>query len=324
MRIPRCLVVLTVTLSSLAVASSAAAADACSEATRPCVALASVPDSVSVRTDVSTTYIRYEAVVVNRGGSTMSQIVVRHAVSGASEVDSLTTTQGTCNLGTATCAVGSLAADARATVAITVIGPRAAGTVADTVFTTFSAGGNPGSDPKENITASASTTVTANVGNAVSYVPPGVLTTISTDPTGDNIATRGQSQIAEMEVKAPAVGVLASLKRAQAAFSCPKGSVCRKGDWIEAHADIGGTAAAFFDPPLRFTLHWDGTLVSKQQNVLNFSVFYKEKLSDTVPQIISRRCTTPISELPCLESVTQEAGGDFSAVLVRNKNGYMR
>jgi uncharacterized repeat protein (TIGR01451 family) len=316
-----------VILAGGAFAAPAAAADlgTCAGATTPCVATTSTPDRVSIATAASTTYIRYQATVYNGGPSTMTHVFVAHALPQGTTLQSLSTDTGSCAAGTTTCSLGNLASRQTAIVTMTVTGPRAAGTIVDTVHTTFTAGHNPGKDPKGDIASPRATTVSAAAGKAQSWVPPGLSTSLSTDPTGTGVATKQQSQIAGARIQAPAAGVLASLARTPGAFTCPAGQVCRGGDWIEARALIDGVAAVF-DPPLRFSLRWDATLVPMSQTVRNLAVFYEQELGAPL-QVISRRCSCgqPVtSELPCLTGVKKEADGDFTAVLVQSHNGYMR
>jgi uncharacterized repeat protein (TIGR01451 family) len=308
-------------------AAPAAAADlsSCSGVTTPCVSTTSTPDGVSVATTASTTYIRYQATVHNGGPSTMTHVLVTDKLPAGTALLGATTTKGSCAAGTATCDLGDLASGATVTVTVNVTGPASAGTIVNTVDTTFTAGSNPGSDPKRDITSLQATSVSASAGQAESWVPAGTATTLSTDPTGTGVATTQQSQIAGARIQAPAVGVLASLKRTSAPFACPKGQVCRGGDWIEARALIDGVSAVF-DPPLRFSLRWDASLVPKKQSTRNLAVFYEQELGAPL-QVISRRCssTQPAgSELPCLTQVSEERDGDFTAVLVQSHNGYMR
>jgi uncharacterized repeat protein (TIGR01451 family) len=327
MRTPYRRIVLALLLAAGVFAAPAGAADlgSCAGATGPCVSTTSTPDTVSIATTASTTYIRYQATVYNGGGSTMTHVVVNHALPPGTTLQNVSTDTGTCTAGTTTCSLGDLASRQAATVTVNVTGPASAGTIVDTIDTSFSAGGNPGSDPKRDIISRQATTVSATAGQAESWVPPDTTTSLSTDPTGTGVATRQQSQVAGARIQAPAAGVFASLKRTPGAFACPKGDVCRGGDWIEARALIDGVPG-FFDPPLRFTLRWDATLVPKKQSVRNLAVFYEQELGAPL-QVISRRCssaTPAAAELPCLTEVTEQADGDFSAVLVQNHNGYMR
>jgi uncharacterized repeat protein (TIGR01451 family) len=316
-----------VILAAGAFAAPAAAADlaTCAGATAPCVATTSTPDRVSTATAASTTYIRYQATVYNGGASTMTHVLVTNTLPPGTTLLSAATDKGSCAVGTATCDLGDLASGAAATVTVNVTGPATGGTIVDRVDTTFSAGGNPGSDPKRDITSLQPTTVSAIAGEAESWVPAGTTTSLSTDPTGAGVATKQQSQVAGARIQAPAAGVFASLKRTPGAFACPKGQVCRGGDWIEARALIDGVSAVF-DPPLRFSLRWDATLVPKKQSVRNLAVFYEQELGAPL-QVISRRCSSAspaASELPCLTGVTEQPDGDFTAVLVQSHNGYMR
>jgi uncharacterized repeat protein (TIGR01451 family) len=320
-------IVVALLLAAGVFAAPASAADlgSCTGATSPCVSTTSTPDTVSIATAASTTYIRYQATVHNGGTSTMTHVLVTDTLPPGTTLLGASTTKGACAAGTATCDLGDLAGGATATVTVNVTGPATGGTIVNTFDTVFTAGSNAGSDPKRDITSLQATTVSATAGQAESWVPPGTETTISTDPSGTGVATKQQTQVAAARIQAPGVGVFASLERTPGAFSCPKGEVCRTGDWIEARALIDGVSAVF-DPPLRFALRWDATLVSKKQSVRNLVVFYAQELGAPL-QVISRRCSSDqpaTSELPCLTQVGEQADGDFSAVLVAAHNGYMR
>jgi uncharacterized repeat protein (TIGR01451 family) len=308
-------------------AAPAAAADlgSCAGVAEPCVATTSTPDAVSVATAASTTYIRYQAVVHNGGASTMTHVLVTDTLPAGTTLLAAATTTGSCAAGTATCDLGDLASGATATVTVNVTGPAGAGTIVNKVDTSFTAGSNPGSDPKRDITSLQATSVSSTAGEAESWVPAQTGTTISTDPTGSGVATPQQNEVAAARIPATSAGVFASLKRTPGAFTCPKGEVCRGGDWIEARALVDGVSA-LFDPPLRFTLRWDATLVPKKQTTRNLNVFYEQELGGPL-QVIARRCSSSapaVSELPCLTGVAQLADGDFIAVLVASHNGHMR
>jgi uncharacterized repeat protein (TIGR01451 family) len=285
------------------------------------VTTSSTPDRVSVATARSTTYISYKAVLVNNGNSTLTHVRMSHALPPGTRFVRATTDRGACAASAPACELGNLPSRARATVEVTVTGPPAAGVIADVVTTSFSAAYNHGGDPKRTITSVQKTTVSATPGQASSWVPARLATKISTDPTGKDVATPTQTQIATAAIQAPGKGVLASLRRTAAPFSCPKGEVCRAGDWIEARALIDGVAAVF-PTPLRFGLRWDKALVSPHQTTHNLAVFYKRELGAKL-EVISRRCGWH-AELPCLDDVRREHDGDFSAVLVQRHNGYMR
>jgi uncharacterized repeat protein (TIGR01451 family) len=321
------LVVILIALAAGVLAAPAHAADlgSCTGVSAPCVATTSTPDTISVASAASTTYVRYQAIVHNGGPSTMTHVVVTDALPAGTTLSSATTDTGTCAAGTATCDLGNLASGATAVVTVNATGPADAGTIVSRFDTVFTAGSNPGSDPKIDITSLQATSVSSTAGQAESWVPANTTATLSTDPSGAGVATADQSQVAGARVQARGAGVLASLARTSGAFSCPKGQVCRGGDWIEAHALIDGVAA-IFDPPLRFSLRWDATLVPKKQSTRNLAVFYTPELGAPL-QVIANRCSSDqpaASELPCLTGVTEEPDGDFSAVLVAAHNGYMR
>jgi hypothetical protein len=325
---------LLVLLAALLWASSAGAqtqTPACPEVTPACITAKSTPESVSVRTDASTTYVRYESVVRNAGNSTMTQVQIVDTLPAGTADPVFVASQGTCSRGpdnagrpVVSCAIGSLASGAEATLAVTVKGPGTEGVALNEVVTTFAAGDNPGSDPKRTATASAETVVSATSGEAATWVPAGTQTTISTDPTGTGVA-RQQPQIASLKITADARGAQASLKPSNRAFACEKGQVCRGGTWTEGLAQVGGESVEFAEP-LEFGLRWDKALVSRKQTVRNFALFYAKTETSEVTTI-TRRCPAgdpTVFEEGCLKQVTEEADGDFTAVLVQRHNGYMR
>jgi hypothetical protein len=223
------------------------------------------------------------------------------------------------------CDVGNLAAGASVTLSLSVTAPASAGAVTNTVTASFDEQTNdsPTPDPKQDsVVARDPIEVTLVTGSVESWVPPGTVADLSTDPTGAGVATPGQSQVASAHIPAQASGRVASLGHAAGAFSCPAKAVCRTGDWIAA--SVPGT---FLDPPLEFRLRWDASVVARKQSVRNFAVFYAECLDGCPVQTISRRCATATPtplERPCLWAVKEEVDGDFSAVLIQDHNGYMR
>lgn len=325
------LLVLVATLLWAPAAGAQTQSPACPALTPACVLPESTPTVVSVRTDTSITYVRYDTRIRNAGRSTMTQVSVVDTLPAGTENPVFETSQGTCSPSEAagrpvvTCDVGSLASGAEVEISVSVRGPEAAGRAENSVVTSFAAGDNSGTDPKRTVTATASTEVLrADAGRAESWVPPGTQTTISTDPTGSGIENQ-QPQIASLQLTAPAQGALAALKPSDRPVECGKREVCRGGTWTEGQALIDGQAANFAEP-LVFTLRWNKTLVSRKQTERNFTLFYAKTANSPVITI-SRRCPDgdpTVFEDGCLQRVTQEADGDFTAVFVQHHNGYMR
>lgn len=305
---------------------AAAGAEPCTEAPRVCVATSDTPERISVAGAGSTTYVQYRTTVTNEARSTITNVVLEDVLPSGTSLRSVSPVGCVGAAGVTTCDLGSLASGAAATVTVEVTGPAAAGTLENRVQVSFDEGpsDSPPDDPKQDtIAAVERTDVTATAGEAETWVPAGATTEISTDPTGANVATASEPQVAGARIQAAGFGVVALLRTDQPGpFTCPKQQVCRAGGWVQAQALIGGLPGVF-DPPLRFALRWDATLVSKRQTVRNLAVFYSAELDGSAPQVISRRCGAS-SPPPCLDAVTEQADGDFTAVLVQHHNGYMR
>jgi uncharacterized repeat protein (TIGR01451 family) len=326
------LLVLAVTLAAaLGIPALAGAAPEVCSASGPtvCVQLTHTPDSLSAAAPGSTTYASLTATVRNTGSNTATHVVVTDTLPAGTSVvpPSVTPSRGTCatTASDVTCDVGRLASGEVMTLRVSVTAPADAGQITNAVTARFDENTNDSSapDPKQDlVTATDPIAVNSVAGLLESWVPAETTADLSTDPSGSGVATPGQSQIAGVHVPAQSTGLAVKLARTPGAFTCPKNEICRGGDWIEA--SVPGT---FVDPPLRFSLRWDASLVTKKQTARNLNVYYTQCLTGCAVQTISRRCTsaTPTpSQQPCLFGIKQEADGDFSAVLIQDHNGYMR
>lgn len=292
-----------------------------------CVALGHTPDSVSAAAPGASTYAQLSAVVGNRGGSTATHVTLTDRLPAGTELVSHAVSQGACAAGadTVTCDLGRLAGGQQASLVLSVRIPGSAGELANAVTVTFDENTNDGPtpDPKQDtIEASDAIAVTTTAGSVVSWVPAGLAADLTTDPTGTGVASPAQPLVASAHVPAQATGRVAALARTTASFSCPKKAVCRAGDWMEA--SIPG---AFTDAPLEFGLRWDASLVERRQSTRNLAVFHTDCLDGCPVTTITRHCssgTPALFEQPCLWAVKEEQDGDFSAVLIRDHNGYMR
>jgi hypothetical protein len=197
------------------------------------------------------------------------------------------------------------------------------GTAVATFAASFDEGPNDNgsSDPKQDtISTTEAITVAATSGSASSFVPEGGSVELSTDPTGTGVATLADALVAEAMITSAPTALTASIEEVAGPLKCPKGVVCRRGDWV--HATIPGT----FDPPLSFALRWDKSLTPRAQSGKKFALLLTECLSGCPIQIVSSRCpsATPAqSALPCLWNVALELDGDWIATLFNNHNGYM-
>jgi hypothetical protein len=300
----------------------------CNPADLVCLQVSDSPDPVSVTTPSSATYVAYTATLINQRTANRSHLTLSDPAPAGMTLVSATPSSGVCATSPsgATCALGSLQGGTKATVTFVFTTPSTAGTVSNTLTAHWDENTNdsPGTDPKQDTAVQVETTsVSDTPGFAQTYLPPGLQGQLSTDPTGSNDPTATQTEVLQALIPPQTKALLARLARVAGPFTCPSGQVCRTGDWMQA--TIPG---APFDPALRFTLHWDATLIQKGQNQNNLVVFYTESLDGTTPvTVVSRRCSSAnptLLEMPCLFGVTKEKDGDYSATLIQNHNGYMR
>jgi Domain of unknown function DUF11 len=241
-----------------------------------------------------------------------------------SDLVSATPSVGTCTAAaSASCAFGSLRSGATASVDVVVTAPMTEGTAVARFTASFDEGvnDNGSSDPKQDtVSTTEASTVAATSGSASSFVPEGGSVELSTDPTGTGVATLGDALLADAMITSAPTALLASIEEVAGPLKCPKGVVCRRGDWV--HAVIPGT----FDPPLSFALRWDKSLIPRALSGKKFALVLTECLSGCPLQVVSSRCpsATPAqSALPCLWNVAPELDGDWVATLFNNHNGYM-
>jgi uncharacterized repeat protein (TIGR01451 family) len=308
--------------------SLASAAETCATAGPDvCVDVAHTPDSVSAAAPGSLTYAQFTTVVRNRGASTVTHVRLIDRLPAGTELTSLAVSRGSCTTAadTVACELGRLATGEQATLALSVRIPTDTGQIANSVTASFDERTNDGptADPKQDtVNATDPIAVTSEEGAVVSWIPAGVAADLTTDPSGAGVATAGQPVVANVHVPAQPTGRVASLARIGGAFICPRKEVCRGGDWMEA--TVPGT---FTDAPLEFGLRWDVSLLARKQSIRNLAVFHTACLDGCPVETITQRCSsgTPAAfEQPCLWAVKEEQDGDFSAVLIRDHNGYMR
>ena len=326
---PRSLVAAAIAVATVLLTPALASADPTCATSGPkvCVALAHTPDSVSAAAPGFATYAQLRVVVSNESSSSVTHVTLADSLPAGSTLISAGTDTGTCasGEGSVACDLGRLASGASATVTISVEIAAGEGSVANAVAVSFDERANDGptADPKQDtVLATDPIAVTAQSGRAQTWVPAGVAVDLTTDPAGAGVASPDQPFVATARVPARPEGRVAALASTAAPFACPPKSVCRAGDWMEA--SIPGT---FSDVPLQFALRWDKTLVANRQNTKNLAVFYTECVDGCAVETITRRCSsgTPAAfEQPCLWAVKEEQDGDFSAVLIRDHNGYMR
>lgn len=312
----------------LLVPSLASAGETCTTSgPAVCVDVSHTPDSPSAAAPGSKTYAQLRAVVRNDDTSTATHVRLTDRLPAGTELVSLAVSQGSCTSadGTVTCELGRLDSQAEATVSLSVLIPGSEGQIANAVTANFDERTNDGpeADPKQDTIEAVDTiAVTTQPGNVVSWIPAGVAADLTTDPSGAGVATASQPVVANVHVPAQPDGRVASLARTAGPFTCPRREVCRAGDWMEA--TVPGT---FTDAPLEFGLRWDASLLERKQSVRNLAVFHTACLDGCPVETITRRCSsgTPATfEQPCLWAVKEEQDGDFSAVLIRDHNGYMR
>jgi hypothetical protein len=271
-------------------------------------------------------YVLYTATVTNLAQSSITHLTASASFSAGLDLVSATSSVGSCTTagGQLSCSLGRLARNASATVTATATAPEAEG-IATASFT-FSfdevANDGPTSDPKQDtVSDDEETTVDALSGTAASFVPQGASVELTTDPTGNGVASPSDPLIGNAGITSAPTSVLALIEEVAAPVSCPKRVICRGGDWL--HADIPGT----FDPPLAFAFRWDSSIVPSNLSAKKFAVLYTECLDGCPLQVISKRCssaTPAASELPCLRGVAKLVDGDWIASLLSDHNGFMR
>jgi hypothetical protein len=288
-----------------------------------CLSVTASPQTVSPSRPGSPTYISYAVLVSNDSGNTVNHVTLTGSPPGGSGLVSVTPSVGTCASSGLSCALGSLRNGATASAEVVVTAPAATGDALATFTVSFDEGPNDngGSDPKQDTVSTTETvTVAATPGVAASFVPEGGSVDLSTDPSGTGIPTTGDPLLADAAITAAPTSITALIEETSGPLSCPKGVVCRRGDWLQAA--IPGT----FDPPLAFLLRWDKSLISSGFSAKKSAVLLTECLSGCPIQIVKARCasaTPALSELPCLWNVVRKADGDWVTTLFNSHNGYI-
>jgi uncharacterized protein DUF11 len=292
---------------------------------RVCVSASATPQTVSPSRTDSPTYISYGVDVTNRSRNNVAHTTLTASFPSGSSLVSTDSEVGSCSANSAglVCNLGSLASGSAAQIDVVVTAPLTEGTAVATFAVSFDEGPNDNgsSDPKQDtISTMEAVTVAATSGSASSFVPEGGSVELSTDPTGAGVATPGDALLADAMITSAPTALTASIEEVAGTVKCPKGVVCRQGDWV--HATIPGT----FDPPLSFSLRWDKSLIPRALSGKKFVLLLTECLNGCPVQIVSSRCpsATPAqSALPCLWNVAAELDGDWVATLFNKHNGYM-
>jgi hypothetical protein len=314
-------------LLSGAGASDTAATDVCgTTGPRVCVAVSDTPSTVSPSAPGSPRYVSYSALVSNQAGNAVTHVTLSAALPSGSTLSAATPSVGSCvaSEGAPICTLGKLASGAQARVEIVTTAPATEGTASSSFTVSFDESFNDGPtpDPKQDtVSTTEDTSVDAVAGAASSFVPQGATVELSTEPTGSNVATPADPQFVAATISSAPASVTASLAEVPGPLTCPKGVICRGGDWMEA--TIPGT----FDPPLAFSLRWDKSLIPGGLNAKKFAVLITECLDGCPIEVVSARCSSAApaaSELPCLLNVARERDGDWVATLVNSHNGWMR
>jgi hypothetical protein len=291
-----------------------------------CVSASAAPQTVSPSRPGSPTYLSYAVVVANRAPNNVTHTTLAASLPVGSNLVSAIPDAGSCSTtgpGPVVCNLGSIGSGSGRTVELVVTAPVTEGTATATFKVSFDEGPNDNgsSDPKQDtISTTEATTVAATAGSASSFVPEGASVELSTDPTGSGIATSGDALLADATITSAPTALTASIEEVAGSLVCPKGVVCRRGDWV--HATIPGT----FDPPLAFGLRWDKSLIPSGLNAKKAVILLTECLSGCPLQIVSTRCSsaTPAqAELPCLWNVVRKQDGDWVTTLINNHNGFM-
>jgi uncharacterized repeat protein (TIGR01451 family) len=317
---PRSLVVLVFALAALALPAAASAHG--SPGPTLSVTVAHTPSTVSASTPLMTAYFSSTVTVKNTGKKTVKGVDLADAPPAGSTPVSATPSQGTCTLGAEVkCDLGSLASGATATVSISFTSPSTAGTATNTVKVASDGHGHGLLSrffPKNGgVTVVDKITFELANGDVTSWLPAATGGDITTSTTADEDTSASRPQVSGAIIPAQPAGETVVLKYNPAPFACPKYTICRNGQWTEAHID--NTSGQ----PLQFELRWDASLIPYKQTTSNFVVLYRKTL-DGPTLVISCHCDATASNRPCLKNVKKYADGDFSVVVVKDDNGYMR
>ena len=275
------------------------------------------------------TFVSFTVTLQNVGKSTLTQTTVAACLVGGSESSdgcgpapagasfhSAVPSVGGCKINgaKARCSIGKLPSGAVATVDLVARAPTEAGAFRNVVSATVKERGSdsPRPDPQpDTITVSEPvTTLAAGGPRASSFLPAGIATQLLA-------ADEGQSGLSKIPSEHDALTAELEITD-DPPFVCPKGEICRTGDWVSA--TIPGT----FDA-LQFVLHWPDKFVSPKQTTKNFVLFYIA-CDDCPLEIIRDRCssaTPSAEERPCLWNIRDLRHKGFEATLISSENGKM-
>jgi hypothetical protein len=308
------------------VAGGSAASSACiapGDGPRVCLDVVHEPDAVTVARPGAPTYASFTATVRNDSKQTVTHVMLRvtpieTVTSEGFVLFSATPSAGTCSYdaasSTLTCSLGKLARGARARVELVVEAPSSTGEAPLDFIASFDerVSDNPESPGKvDTVSVTEKTSITPPGRTASTFVPAGVALGLSAFAGG---------QSGEASIPSDHAALTAALAITDdPPFVCPKGEICRRGDWV------GATIPGNFAQGLRFLLHWPDEFVSAKQTEKNFVLFYIA--CDTCRlEIIRTRCssaTPALREMPCLWNVRDLRANGFEATLISPHNGKM-
>lgn len=286
------------------------------------VTVGHTPSTVSASTPLMKAYFSATVTVTNTGKKAVKGVDLADAPPAGATPVSAKPSQGTCTLGAEVkCDLGSLAAGASVTVAISFTSPSIAGTATNTVKVASDGRGHgllAWFFPKnECVTVVDKIPVELADGDVTTWLPANIAGDFTTSATADEATSPSRPQVSGAVVPAQPAGETVVLKYNPAPFTCPKYTVCRDGKWTEAQIPNAS------GQPLQFELRWDASLIPYKQTTSNFVVLYRKTL-DGPTQVISCKCDAAASNRPCLKNVKKHADGDYSVVVVKDDNGYMR
>lgn len=303
--------------------SGAQGSQACSQSgPLVCLSATATPQTVPPSLPGSPKYVSYHVVVSSQARNTVNHVTLAGTLPAGSSLVSVTPSAGSCAPSGVSCNLGSLSSGATVSVDVVATAPATTGQATANFSVSFDEGPNDngGSDPKQDtVTTSETVDVAAESGVASSFVPEGGSVDLSTDPSGTGVATSGDPLLAGAVVTSAPDSITALIEETPGPSTCPKGVVCRRGDWV--HASIPGT----FDPPLAFPTRWDKTLIPSALNSKKFAFLITECLNGCPINVVSRRCssaTPAASELPCLWNVARMPDGDWVGTLINSHNGF--
>lgn len=273
-------------------------------------------------------YVAFDATVTNNAKNELNRATLEIAPVEAGLGDgfsffSASPSAGSCSYAAASqtirCQFGKLRSGARADAHVVLVSPTTPGEAALEFVTTVAEGPsdqspNPGKVDTVAVTEVVDVRPAGSQG--ATYVPEGtgVELSVTQDGRRDGLDLPPQSFATTAE--------LSFTSTAELPFTCPAGFVCRTGGAPWLNATIPGT----FAPPAEFDFFWPASQVSHKQTIRNFVLFYLASPGAPL-EIISDRCDSGLSVIPCLKDIVLPKKGPLkgtlSATLVTDHNGRM-